>query len=75
MMTLVQVIRPPAAQAPGGAGVVLPGRYECKTSWDGTFKVHRFWAVPFSTSGEPPVAEVNVKDIEDPVAFFASLPG
>ena len=72
---LVQVIRPPVEQAPGGAGVVLPGRYECKTSWDGTFKVHRFWAVPFSTSGEPPVAEVNVKDIEDPVAFFASLPG
>jgi len=69
----VQVIRPPAAEAPGGSGVVLPGRFECKMKWDGTFKVHRFWAVPFSTNGEPPVAVVNVKDIGDPAAFFGAL--
>jgi len=69
----VQVIRPPAVEAPEGGGVVLPGRFECKLSWDGTFKVHRFWAVPFSTSGEKPVAVVNVKDIDDPVAFFGAL--
>ncbi|MEJ0046997.1 MAG: radical SAM protein [Rhodospirillales bacterium] len=69
----VQVIRPPPKEAPGGAGVVLPGRFECKMSWDGTLKVHRYWAVPFSTSGEPPVSVVNVKDIGDPAAFFGAL--
>jgi molybdenum cofactor biosynthesis enzyme MoaA len=73
----VQVIRPPAPPEEGAApnGVVLPGRFEFQTSWDGTIKVKRFWAVPFDTSGEAPVAEVNVKDIADPLAFFASLPG
>jgi molybdenum cofactor biosynthesis enzyme MoaA len=86
----VQVIRPPAAapsatpdgdaaappqNAEAPKGVVLPGRYEFQTSWDGTIKVKRFWAVPFDTSGEPPIAEVNVRDIADPLAFFASLPG
>jgi MoaA/NifB/PqqE/SkfB family radical SAM enzyme len=79
----VQVIRSPAAENPlaaaetaaAPAGIVLPGRFEFQTSWDGTIKVKRFWAIPFDTSGEPPIAEVNVRDIEDPLAFFASLPG
>ncbi len=79
----VQVIRSPAAESPvaaaetaaAPAGIVLPGRFEFQTSWDGTIKVKRFWAIPFDTSGEPPIAEVNVRDIEDPLAFFASLPG
>jgi MoaA/NifB/PqqE/SkfB family radical SAM enzyme len=71
----VQVIRPPAAEAPGGAGVILPGRYELQMSYDGTLKVRRFWAVPFANSGEPPVAVVNVNDIADPAAFFGTLPG
>jgi molybdenum cofactor biosynthesis enzyme MoaA len=73
----VQVIRPPAP--PGEVvpqdegGVLLPGRYEFKMSWDGTLKIHRFWAVPFDNSGEPPVLEVNVKDIADPLDLFAQL--
>ena len=79
----VQVIRSPAAESPAAAietdaapaGIVLPGRFEFQTSWDGTIKVKRFWAIPFDTSGEPPIAEVNVRDISDPLAFFASLPG
>jgi molybdenum cofactor biosynthesis enzyme MoaA len=81
----VQVIRPAASAAevaapasdaaPAPAGIVLPGRFEFQTSWDGTIKVKRFWPVPYDVSGEPPVAEVNVKDITDPLAFFASLPG
>jgi molybdenum cofactor biosynthesis enzyme MoaA len=81
----VQVIRSPAAEAPAPAvtpqngtppsGIVLPGRFEFQTSWDGTIKVKRFWAIPFDTSGEPPIAELNVRDIADPLAFFASLPG
>lgn len=69
---LVQVIRPPPAQSE--AGVRMPGRYECKLSWDGTLRVQRYWAVPFDTAGEPPVAEVNVRDIADPLAFIDSLP-
>jgi hypothetical protein len=76
--TKVQVIRPAAAAdaaAPAVPGIVLPGRFEFQTSWDGTIKVKRFWPVPYDVSGEPPVAEVNVKDIADPLAFFASLPG
>jgi hypothetical protein len=60
---------------PKSAGIVLPGRFEFQTSWDGTIKVKRFWAVPFDTSGEPPILEINAKDIADPLAFFASLPG
>jgi MoaA/NifB/PqqE/SkfB family radical SAM enzyme len=84
----VQVIRPaasaaevaapapaPAKETAAPAGIVLPGRFEFQTSWDGTIKVKRFWPVPYDVSGEPPVAEVNVKDITDPLAFFASLPG
>jgi molybdenum cofactor biosynthesis enzyme MoaA len=73
----VQVIRPPAP--PGetvpqdAGGVLLPGRYEFKMSWDGTLKIHRFWAVPFDNSGEPPVLQVNVKDIADPLDLFAQL--
>lgn len=79
----VQVIRPPRAGTAASpaesekpapqAGVVLPGRYEFQTSWDGTIKVKRYWAVPFSASGEPPVRQVNVRDIDDPVSFFDSL--
>jgi molybdenum cofactor biosynthesis enzyme MoaA len=87
----VKVIRNPAAEAPpapaaavmdegapaekASAGIVLPGRFEFQTSWDGTIKVKRYWAVPFDTSGEPPILEINAKDIADPLAFFASLPG
>jgi molybdenum cofactor biosynthesis enzyme MoaA len=85
----VKVIRNPAAEAappvqetpaapdPGtkSAGVVLPGRFEFQTSWDGTIKVKRFWAVPFDVSGEKPILEINARDIADPLAFFASLPG
>ena len=77
----VQVIRSPSAEAPApqpdapSAGVVLPGRYELETSWDGTIKVKRFWAIPFELSREPPLAVVNLRDIPDPLAFFASLPG
>ncbi len=86
----VQVIRSPAAEAPAlaapaaetrgavadapSAGVVLPGRYEFETSWDGTIKVKKFWAIPFELSREPPVTIVNLRDIPDPLAFFASLP-
>jgi molybdenum cofactor biosynthesis enzyme MoaA len=72
----VQVIRPTAEPEPGAntQGVVLPGRFEFQTSWDGTIKVKRFWAIPFDVSGEPPIADLNVKDITDPLAFFASLP-
>lgn len=69
---LVQVIRPPPAVS--AAGVRMPGRYECKLSWDGTLRVQRYWAVPFDTAGEPPIAEVNVRDIHDPLAFIDSLP-
>ena len=77
----VQVIRSPSAEAPAApaeapsSGVVLPGRYEFETSWDGTIKVKRFWAIPFELSREPPLAIVNLRDIPDPLAFFASLPG
>ena len=86
----VKVIRDPSAEAPAVSGeasavlaretgtplgVVLPGRFEFQTSYDGTIKVKRFWAIPFDTSGEPPILEVNAKDIADPLAFFASLPG
>ncbi len=77
----VQVIRNPSAEAPAPqpeapkAGVVLPGRYEFETRWDGTIKVKRFWAIPFELSREPPLATVNLRDIADPLAFFASLPG
>jgi MoaA/NifB/PqqE/SkfB family radical SAM enzyme len=81
----VKVIRNPAAEAPSAepaptptekpAGIVLPGRYEFQTSWDGTIKVKRFWAIPFDVSGEPPIAEVNARDIADPLDFFASLSG
>jgi hypothetical protein len=64
-----------AADGKKSAGIVLPGRFEFQTSWDGTIKVKRYWAVPFDTSGEPPILEINAKDIADPLAFFASLPG
>ena len=76
----VQVIRSPAAEAPAApsssptSGVVLPGRYEFQTSWDGTITVKKFWAIPFELSREPPVATVNLRDIPDPLAFFTSLP-
>ena len=76
----VQVIRSPAAEAPAAmpdaprAGVVLPGRYEFETRWDGTIKVKKFWAIPFELNREPPAAIVNLRDIADPLAFFASLP-
>jgi MoaA/NifB/PqqE/SkfB family radical SAM enzyme len=82
----VQVIRDPTQDlpperkpvGPGGAqaekGVILPGRFEFQTSWDGTIRVKRFWAIPYDTSGEDPVATYNARDIADPLAFFASLP-
>jgi molybdenum cofactor biosynthesis enzyme MoaA len=69
----VQVIRPPADEVKAESGVLMPGRFEFKTSWDGTLNIHRFWAVPFDTSGEPPVATVNVKDIGNPAEFLKSI--
>jgi molybdenum cofactor biosynthesis enzyme MoaA len=81
----VKVIRSPADDAASSAsandtqakpaGIVLPGRYEFQTSWDGTIKVKRLWAIPFDTSGEPPIREINARDIADPLAFFDSLTG
>jgi MoaA/NifB/PqqE/SkfB family radical SAM enzyme len=71
---MVQVIRPPATEAPPFGSAALPGRYEFKLSWDGTLKINRFWAVPFEEPGEDRVAELNVKDIADPLALFAELP-
>jgi MoaA/NifB/PqqE/SkfB family radical SAM enzyme len=70
----VQVIRPPDTEAPPFGSAALPGRYEFKLSWDGTLKINRFWAVPFEEPGEDRVAEMNVKDIADPLALFAQLP-
>jgi MoaA/NifB/PqqE/SkfB family radical SAM enzyme len=69
----VQVIRPPADMPGGEGGALLPGRYEFKMSWDGALKINRFWAVPFSASGEPPLAELNVRDVSDPLSLFAEL--
>ena len=69
----VQVIRPPAPLPADQGGVLLPGRFEFKMSWDGTLAIHRFWAVPFDNSGEPPVRTVNVKDVSDPLALFREL--
>jgi hypothetical protein len=36
--------------------------------------VNRFWAVPYDGAMEDRVAEVNVRDIADPLDFIASLP-
>jgi molybdenum cofactor biosynthesis enzyme MoaA len=77
----VQVIRPPAvtsatAASPDAAdqgAVFLPGRFEFRLSWDGTIEAKRFWAIPYDTSGEAPLAVVNVRDIADPLAFFDEL--
>jgi MoaA/NifB/PqqE/SkfB family radical SAM enzyme len=77
----VQVIRPPAVTAANAAApesadqgaVFLPGRFEFKMSYDGTLEVKRFWAIPYDSAGEAPVAVVNVRDIVDPLAFFANL--
>ena len=70
----VQLIRPPRENLPS-TGVVLPGRFEFKLSYDGTLNVHRFWPVPFDSNGEPPVATVNIRDITDPLHFLDSLTG
>jgi len=77
----VQVIRPPAVtaatasepEAADHGAVFLPGRFEFKLSWDGTLEVKRFWAIPYDTSGEPPLTVVNVRDVKDPLQFFADL--
>jgi len=58
----------------GGIRHYLPGRYEARLSWDGTCEIRRYWAHPYE---RPPVKEplctVNVKDIDDPLAFFNDL--
>ena len=70
---LVQVVRPPPPRDANAKGILLPGRFELSTSYDGTVKIKRFWPFPFSHRGEPPVAVVNVKDITDWPAYFAEL--
>jgi MoaA/NifB/PqqE/SkfB family radical SAM enzyme len=77
----VQVIRAPEVTAANAAApesaeqgaVFLPGRFEFRISYDGTLKINRFWAIPYDASGEPPVLELNVKDVADPLALFAQL--
>ena len=69
----VQVIRQAEKMTEEEGGVLLPGRFEFKMSWDGTVKINRFWAAPFTEAGEPPIAVLNVKDIADPLALFAEL--
>ncbi len=53
----------------------LPGRYETRLSWDGTFEVKPFWAHPYEQGpGQSPLVSVNIRDIADPVAFLRNLP-
>ena len=56
-----------------GADDFLPGRYEFKLSWDGRLIVNRYWSVPYDGANEDRVADINVADIEDPLAFLQSL--
>jgi MoaA/NifB/PqqE/SkfB family radical SAM enzyme len=74
----VEIVLPPRTDAATlkapAQGVYLPGRYEFKLAYDGTLLVNRFWAVPYDGAMEDRVAEVNVRDIADPLDFIASLP-
>ena len=52
----------------------LPGRYESRLCWDGSFTVTPFWAHPFEESLKtPPVAVANIRDVGDPLRFLAAL--
>jgi MoaA/NifB/PqqE/SkfB family radical SAM enzyme len=73
----VQIVLPPRAGAETtgpSEGAFLQGRYEFKISCDGTLLVNRYWAVPYDGSTEDRVAETNLRDIADPLAFIAGLP-
>jgi len=67
----VVVVRPPTQQVVEEF-FELRGRYQFRTSWDGSVKVLQY-RVPFPDEAHP-LVETNVRDIADPLAFFASLP-
>ena len=53
----------------------LPARYQIRLQYDGSMEVQRQWACPYDQS--PPrqvLAELNINDIKDPLAFLAELP-